>query len=96
MRLLSNKLIIATLLLSSMGQAYANGGQHGRGERPQRPTFTSIDLNQDGEVNLEEFSQHEIPMGDHDTIFAEIDSNNDGFINEDEFDSHKPPRRNGR
>ncbi|MDO7086536.1 EF-hand domain-containing protein [Pseudocolwellia sp. AS88] len=92
MRFLPHKIIIATLLLTSIGQVYAKGDQE-RGERPQRPTFASIDTNEDGEISFDEFSQHEIPMGDHETIFAEMDSDGNDVIDEDEFDSHKPPRR---
>lgn len=96
MKIFSNGLIISSLFIISMGQAYANGGSHGKGERPQRPTFTSIDLNQDGEVSFDEFSQHEIPQGAHETIFEIIDSNNDDVIDEGELDNHKPTRRNKR
>ncbi|WP_426358192.1 EF-hand domain-containing protein [Pseudocolwellia sp. HL-MZ19] len=91
MKFLPHKIIIATLLLTSIGQVYAKGDQ--RGERPQRPSFSSIDTNEDGEISLDEFKEHELPMGDHETIFEEMDSDGNNAIDEDEFDSHKPPRR---
>ena len=44
-------------------------------------------------MTLEEFKQHPIPHGDHETLFNIIDSDGDGVINEQELSSHKPPRR---
>ena len=96
MKLFSTSLIISSLLIIIMGQAHAKNGSHEKRERPKRPAFTSIDLNQDGEVSFDEFSQHKIPKGDHETIFAIIDSNDDDVIDEGEFDNHKPARRNKR
>jgi hypothetical protein len=94
MKYLPYGIIVTALLLSTAGQACAKGGgSHEKGERPERPSFASIDFNSDGEVSFEEFSQHEIPGGDYDAFFAQIDSNSDSVISEDEFNSHKPPRR---
>lgn len=86
-------MLAATLIISVSGFAQA---EENRGERPQRPTFASIDINEDGKVDLEEFSEHEIPRGDHETIFNSIDTDGDGIITSDEFDNHKPPQRQRR
>jgi len=80
------------LLVGFTSQAYAFDNQQGRGQKPERPSFTSIDLNGDGEVDIDEFSQHEIPRGDHQTVFSAIDLDGDGLINEQEFTDHKPSR----
>lgn len=42
-------------------------------------------------MTLEEFSQHEIPHGEHEEVFRMIDANGDGQVTEEEFLSHKPP-----
>jgi hypothetical protein len=46
-----------------------------------------------GLVTLTEFEQHDIPHGDHTTVFNDIDADGDGAISETELTSHKPPRR---
>jgi len=55
------------------------------------PPFSEFDLNGDGVMTLEEFSEHEIPHGEHAEVFSMIDANGDGQITEEEFTSHKPP-----
>lgn len=91
------KLIIAiTFIISASSLVQAKNADHNNGERPQRPTFASLDLNEDSEITFDEFSSHEIPHGDHETIFESIDSDGDGIILEEEFTNHKPPRRNNR
>jgi len=74
--------------LPNMGM---QGGQPAMGQM-QRPDFSVIDLNQDGQVTLDEFKQHRIPHGEHETVFHHIDANQDGRITRDEFENHKPPR----
>ena len=87
----SNKLmLIAGVLLLTTGFAQAESE---RGAPPERPTFSSLDLNSDGEVSFEEFSSHDVPRGDHETIFGHIDTDSDGIITSDEFENHKPPQR---
>lgn len=85
-------ILTLAVLAGFTSQAYAFDNQQGRGQKPERPSFTSIDLNGDGEVDIDEFSQHEIPRGDHQTIFSLIDGDADGVITEQEFTDHKPPR----
>jgi Ca2+-binding EF-hand superfamily protein len=63
----------------------------------QRPSFSSVDENSDGNITLNEFLKHELPHGDHETVFAKIDTDNDGLITEGEFTQHKPPlKKRGR
>lgn len=84
-------LALATSLLffsSGMVQAESN-----REAPPQRPSFASLDGDEDGEISFDEFSSHEVPRGDHETIFNHIDADSDGIITEEEFENHKPPQR---
>ncbi|OUR62906.1 hypothetical protein A9Q74_01415 [Colwellia sp. 39_35_sub15_T18] len=85
-------LLALAVLAGFASQAYAFDNQQGRGQKPERPSFTSIDLNGDGEVDMDEFLQHELPHGYHQTVFSFIDLNEDGVISEQEFTDHKPPR----
>lgn len=64
----------------------ANKRQH------QRPSFSALDINTDGIVELAEFELHQIPHGDHETVFNMIDTDGDSTITETEFNDHKPPR----
>lgn len=91
MSIFSNKIIIATLLITCASQAYAKSDERRKGERAQRPAFSTIDSDQNSEIDFNEFSQQTLPFGDHETIFSAIDSNNDGVINEDEYVNFKPP-----
>lgn len=99
-----NKVLLTILALSFVSICSANPdtGQsadqydHHPSDRKghhKRPKFSKLDLNQDGSVTLDEFKQHQIPRGDHLTVFNHIDGNGDGAISEDEFFNHKPPRR---
>ena len=85
-------LLALAVLAGFASQAYAFDNQQGRGQKPERPSFTSIDLNGDGEVDMDEFLQHELPHGYHQTVFSLIDGDADGVITEQEFTDHKPPR----
>ena len=91
------KLILAfTLVLSTSNLVQAKNTEHRKDGPPKRPSFASIDLNENGEIDFEEFSSHKLPHGDHQTVFDNIDTNDDGFISNDEFVNHKPPQRNKR
>lgn len=94
MRFLTHKIIFASLLFTGLNFAYAKNTPDGQGERHQRPTFSSIDTNQDTEIDFDEFSQQQLPFGDHQTVFTAIDSNDNGVIDEDEYLTHKPPHKN--
>ncbi|WP_281556461.1 EF-hand domain-containing protein [Thalassomonas sp. RHCl1] len=92
----STKLIpLLSLILCSQVSYGADGdyGQNDRNERRGPPQFSQLDLDGDSSVTLDEFSQHPVPRGDHETIFNHIDSNGDGIITETELTNHKPPRR---
>ena len=80
--------------LSAIGQSNKLNGaeQDERGKRRGPPPFCVLDINSDGGITLEEFKQHKIPQGDHETIFSNIDGDNNGVISELELASHKPPR----
>jgi len=80
------------LFLAASNQALANKKPHGDGDRPQRPSFASIDANADSNIDIDEFSLHDLPFGDHQTVFDNIDSDNNGLISQEEFENHKPPR----
>ena len=82
-------IVAFTLLIVASNQALAKKSMN-EGERPSRPSFSSLDTNSDSDIDFDEFSSHEIPHGDHQTLFNEIDSDNNGVISAEEFDSHKP------
>ena len=85
--------IVVTLLIVTSSQVMAKRDAMQNQERPpQRPTFESIDTNEDGDIDFDEFSSHELPHGDHQTVFDEMDTNNNGVISTEEYTNHKPPR----
>ena len=84
--------VVTVVALTTVFTSHVQANNEREKGEHQRPTFTSIDLNEDGIINSDEFSSHKIPHGDHDTIFASIDSNEDGIISQEEFENHKPPR----
>jgi len=93
----SKVIILVTLLITVSSQAQAKDSSRERGLKHQRPSFESIDINTDGDINFDEFSSHEIPHGDHQTIFDSIDTDNNGIISQEEFDNHIPPHpKSGR
>lgn len=83
---------VILLSLAIFSQAQAKNDSDRRGP-PERPSFSSIDLDGNGEVSFDEFSSHEIPFGEHQTIFDHIDSDQNGSITQEEFENHKPPQR---
>jgi Ca2+-binding EF-hand superfamily protein len=91
------KLILAiTLVISSVSVVHAQNDNRGKNGPPQRPTFESLDTNEDGDIDFDEFSSHEIPHDDHQTVFEMIDSDDNGVISNDEFVNHKPPQPRNR
>lgn len=87
---------VVALLTIISSSSWAERPQQGNSSKHQRPSFSTIDTNSNGIVEMDEFSTQHLPNGDYETIFSHIDSNSDGVISEDEFENHKPPRRNGR
>ncbi|TYK64519.1 EF-hand domain-containing protein [Colwellia echini] len=87
------KLVLAiTLTISATSIVHADNSERSKNGPPQRPTFESIDINEDGEIDFDEFSSHEVPHGDYETVFNMIDIDGDGIITVEEFESHKPPK----
>jgi hypothetical protein len=92
-----SKLILAiTLIISTSSIVHAQNDDHSKNGPPQRPSFESLDTNEDGDIDFDEFSSQEIPHGDHQTIFDLIDADNNGVLSNDEFVNHKPPQRERR
>jgi hypothetical protein len=80
--------IVAALVFSACA---GPGPKPSDGDRRGPPPFSSLDLNKDGQLTLDEFKSHEIPHGDHAEVFNTIDSDRDGVITEVEYNSHRPP-----
>ena len=81
---MQTKTVLAiTLLLVIFSQAPAQAKEQNRDRPGPPPAFSSIDVNGDDEINFEEFSQQELPHGDHQTIFNESDNN--GVLSKTEF-----------
>lgn len=72
------------------GEQYENKSQHKTPHK--RPKFSTLDLDGNGLITLAEFKQHQIPRGDHLTVFNHIDVDGNGEISEEEFVNHRPPR----
>ena len=92
----SSKLLALVMSVGVMSQSYAADSDQGRPEgKPQGgpPQFSSVDINDDGELTFEEFSAQEIPHGDHQTVFNDMDSDGNGEVSENEFTSFRPPRQ---
>jgi len=79
-----------------LSQVEAKGNDSGRKGHKERPSFALLDTDSNDFISFEEFSAHEIPFGDHQTIFDNIDSDNDGLITLEEYENHKPPQRKRR
>ena len=91
------KLALAlTLIISTSIIVQAKNDNSNRNGPPQRPSFESIDTNEDGDIDFDEFSSHELPQGDHQTVFDSIDTDSNGIISNEEFVNHKPPQRKKR
>ncbi|MBU2881725.1 EF-hand domain-containing protein [Psychrosphaera sp. B3R10] len=80
-------------IISATSQAAENNDRRGDkgGQGKGRPQFSTLDLNADGDISFDEFSSHDIPHGDHETVFNNIDADQNGVISEQEFTDHKPP-----
>ncbi len=90
--LINITLTSALALGSAQALSYDDNEGKQNGQRKGPPPFSELDLDEDGLITLEEFKQHKIPKGDHETIFSHIDADRDSVITEDELSSHKPPR----
>ncbi len=84
---------VLAISLNTVAQNTKDRNSHpDRDEHRGPPPFCVLDSNDDGFISLEEFKQHKIPQGDHETVFSNIDIDSDGFITEQELSDHKPPR----
>ena len=90
LRYLTSALIISSCICS---YSFAGSDNDERSERRGPPQFSEFDLDNDGEITLEEFIEHK-PPGSAEEIFSHIDADGDGVITESELSNHKPPRRN--
>lgn len=89
-------ILFKTLILAGSVLIFTNSALANDQKRQGPPSFNMLDLNSDGNVTLQEFSQHKIPRGDHQSVFSLIDQNSDGVISMQELKSHKPPQRKGQ
>lgn len=87
-------ILIATLSTAAYTKAQDRAGEQ-QHDRRGPPAFSELDLDDDSTITFDEFQQHEIPHGDHETIFSAIDTDSDGLISESELSDHKPPGRDG-
>jgi Ca2+-binding EF-hand superfamily protein len=93
MKLSIKKLITMALFIAVSSQTFAKNKPSNEDRPPNRPTFVSIDANEDGDIDFDEFSANELPHGDHQTVFDSMDSDNNGVISTEEYENHKPPQR---
>jgi Ca2+-binding EF-hand superfamily protein len=93
MNMQSKAVLAITFVVVMFSQVQA---QEKNRDRPGPPAFSSIDINGDGGIDMDEFSQQTLPNGDHQTIFSHIDSDNNGVISSTEFKNHRPPTKQQR
>lgn len=86
----------AIILAGTSGQIHAKGNMDDERGKHQRPSFESLDIDENSEIDFDEFSTKPLPHGDHDTVFDDIDTDSDGIISVDEFNNHKPPQHKRR
>ncbi|MFT5814186.1 MAG: hypothetical protein ACI9VT_001946 [Psychroserpens sp.] len=90
MNIQSKFILVITFIVVIFPQAQA---QEKNRDRPRPPPFSSIDINGDGVIDMDEFSQKKLPNGDYQTIFSHIDSDNNSVISSTEFKNHRPPTK---
>jgi hypothetical protein len=95
MNISSNKIMVITILLATMTQAQATPSPLPQDGPPPRPSFSSLDINSDGDISFDEFSTQKLPRGDHKTIFSTIDKDRNNVLSEEEFMGHKPSKKKG-
>ena len=93
MKLYIKQLLILSALIALSSQVQAKNQRANQDREHSRPEFSSIDTNEDGDIDFDEFSSHDIPHGDHQTVFESFDTDNNGIISTEEFENHKPPQR---
>jgi len=89
MKHLSALSVLAISLLVTAPACFARDHQGGP---PQRPDFTTIDIDGNGVIDFTEFSEQPMPEDMLQTIFNDMDTDQNGEVTEDEFNNHKPPK----
>ena len=90
MKHLSALSVLAISLLVTAPACFARDHQGGP---PQRPDFTTIDIDGNGVIDFTEFSEQPMPEDMLQTIFNDMDTDQNGEVTEDEFNNHKPSKR---
>lgn len=83
---------LSSLVLVTSFQTMADRVGSNKEQRRGPPKFSQLDLNNDGEITLGEFSEHTPPHKTSEEIFKSIDINGDDIITEKELTSHTPPK----
>jgi hypothetical protein len=83
------------LCLALSGNAFANESKEGK-KRPKPPKFETLDVNENGEVDFEEFSVLKFRRGDMQTIFNKIDTDGSSTITQEELKAHKKSRKGSK
>ena len=68
------------LVISTSSVVQAKNNNRSRNGSPQRPSFESVDSNEDGDIDFDEFSSHTLPHCDHQTVFNSIDTDSNVIL----------------
>ena len=96
MNMKSKVIIAVTLLCVSIIHVNAKNPQKSKEGPPPRPLFSAIDINNDGDIDFDEFSSQQEPREGYQKIFSQIDNDDNGVITKAEFNNHKPPKKKGK
>lgn len=90
---MSSRVGALILIFASSASAMAGGYYHQKARHLGLPSFSSLDTDGNGWIEIAEFSQQETSTLGRHTAFEHLDANGDGLISEDELASHTPPRK---
>jgi hypothetical protein len=96
MNMKSKVIITVTLLCVGIIHVNAKNPQKSKEGPPPRPLFSAIDINNDGDIDFDEFSSQQEPREGYQKIFSQIDNDDNGVITKAEFNDHKPPKKKGK
>jgi hypothetical protein len=86
-----NITMLAMLVASSMAWA---GSHHDHGKKNfERPAFSEVDANNDGDISFDEFKSYAEANPRYKGLFEKRDENGDGMLSEDEFSEGKRHKR---